>query len=163
MVEKTHWKKLVNIDYIGAYSLDEGKDLTVTIIKVEVKRVKGEGGKEEDCTVATLKGQKPFIINRTNAKTITKLYNSPYIEDWAGKKITLYATTTRVAGETVECLRIRPQIPKEEDFTKEIEAECTKLKQCKTLDELKTVYAALKHGSDIKVIAVKDELKGKLK
>lgn len=163
MEHKTHWKKLVNIDYIGAYSLEDGKDLTVQIQSVEVKRVKGEGGKEEDCTVASLQGQKPFIVNRTNAKTITKLYNSPYIEDWAGKKITLYATTTRVAGETVECLRIRPAIPKEEDFTKEIEAECAKLKQCKTLDELKTVYAALKHGSDIKVIAVKDELKGKLR
>lgn len=163
MEHKTHWKKLVNPDYIGAYSLDDGKDLTVTVEKVVREMVTGDGGKKEECTVAYLKGQKPLILNRTNSKTITKLYNSPYIEDWAGKQITLYATTTRVAGETVECLRIRPQIPIEEDFTKEIEAECTKLKQCKTLDELKTVYAALKHGSDIKVIAVKDELKGKLK
>lgn len=163
MEHKTHWKKLVNPDYIGAYSLDDGKDLTVTVEKVVREMVTGDGGKKEECTVAYLKGQKPLILNRTNSKTITKLYNSPYIEDWTGKQITLYATTTRVAGETVECLRIRPQIPKEEDFTKEIEAECAKLKQCKTLNELKTVYATLKHGSDIKVIAVKDELKGKLK
>ena len=160
---RTHWKKLINPEYIGAYSLENGKDLTVSIEKVIREMVTGDGGKKEECTVAYLVGQKPLILNRTNSKTITKIYNSPYIEDWAGKKITLYATTTRVAGETVECLRIRPAIPKEEDFTKEIETECAKLKQCKTLDELKSVYAVLKHGSDIKVIAVKDELKSKLK
>ena len=32
------------------------------------------------------------------------------IEDWAGKPITLYASTTKLAGETVECLRIRPKV-----------------------------------------------------
>lgn len=119
MGEKTHWKKLVNLDYIGAYSLN-GKDLVVEITEVSVKRVKGEGGKEEECTVATLKGQKPFIINRTNAKVISKLYNSPYIEDWVGKKITLFPTTTRVAGETVECLRVRPSLPKSDEAIKKV-------------------------------------------
>lgn len=163
MEHKTHWKKLVNPEYIGAYSLEDGKDLTVSIEKVIREMVTGDGGKKEECTVAYLVGHKPLILNRTNAKTITKIYNSPYIEDWSGKKITLYATTTRVAGETVECLRIRPTVSKEEDFTKEIEAECTKLRQCKTLDELKTVYSSLKHNADIKVVSVKDELKGKLK
>lgn len=159
---KTHWKKLVNPDYIGAYAL-EGCDLTVTIDKVVREMVTGDAGKKEECTVAYLIGQKPFILNRTNSKMITKLYNSPYIEDWAGKKITIYPTTTRVAGEVTECLRIRPAIPKEIDFTKEIEADISKLKQCKTLDELKSVYASLKHSKDLKVISVKDELKGTLK
>lgn len=163
MEHKTHWKKLVNPEYIGAYSLEDGKDLTVSIEKVIREMVTGDGGKKEECTVAYLVGQKPLILNRTNSKTITKIYNSPYIEDWAGKKITLYATTTRVAGETVECLRIRPTIPKEEDFTKEIEAECAKLKECKTLKELESVYVSLKNRSDIKVVAVKDELKKILK
>lgn len=159
---KTHWKKLVNPDYIGAYALD-GSDLTVTIERVTRELVTGDAGKKEECTVAYLKGQKPFILNRTNSKMIAKLYNSPYIEDWAGKKITIYPTTTRVAGEVTECLRIRPSIPREEDFSKEIESDITKLKQCKTLDELKSVYSSLKHALDLKVIAVKDELKKTLK
>lgn len=162
MEEKTHWKKLVNLDYIGAYSLD-GKDLTVEIVKVELKRVKGEGGKEEECTVAMLKGQKPFIINRTNAKMITKLYGTPYIEDWAGKKITLYPTTTKVAGDVVDCLRIRPAIPKAENFDTEIKAEIAKLEKCQTIEELQAVYTSLKHRNDTKVVAIKDQMKEKLK
>ena len=56
-----------------------------------------------------LVNQKPMILNSTNSKTIAKLYG-PYIEDWQGKLITLFASTTKMAGETVECLRIRPKV-----------------------------------------------------
>lgn len=106
---KTHWKRLMNPDYIGAYWLPPGEDVTVTIDHVVREMITGTGGKKEECTVAHLKGVKPFILNATNCKTIAKLYGT-YIEDWAGKPITLYATTTKMGGETVECLRIRPKV-----------------------------------------------------
>lgn len=109
MANKTHWKRLVNPDYIGAYSLDEGCDLTVTIDYVVRETIVGSGGKKEECTVAHLVKQKPLILNVTNSKTIAKLYGN-FIEDWSGKKITLFATTTRMGGDTVECLRIRPVV-----------------------------------------------------
>jgi hypothetical protein len=109
MTDKTHWKRLVNPDYIGAYAIPEGEDLTVRIDFVQVEEVHGAQGKKDMCTVAHLKGQKPMILNVTNSKSIAKLYG-PYIEDWAGKPITLFASTTRLAGETVECLRIRPKV-----------------------------------------------------
>lgn len=108
---KTHWKRLINPDYIGAYALNPDEDLTVTIDYVQREQVMGIDGKKEECTVAHLKGQKPLILNVTNSKSINKLYG-PYIEDWAGKKITLYASTTRAFGEIVECLRIRPTVAK---------------------------------------------------
>jgi len=120
MENKTHWRKLVNPIYLGAYSLmDTGKplDLTATIEKVVREIVKGTDGKKEECTVAYLKGQKPIILNRTNCKIITKIYNTPFIEDWAGKKITIYVANTKVAGEVVECLRIRDVMPGKELLT----------------------------------------------
>lgn len=109
MTEKTHWKRLINPDYIGAYALNEGEDLTVKIDYVQVEEITGTGGKKEHCTVAHLVNEKPMILNVTNSKTIAKLYG-PYIEDWQGQLITLFASTTRLAGETVECLRIRPKV-----------------------------------------------------
>ena len=109
MTGKTHWKLLINPDYIGAYALEEGQDLTVKIDYVQVEEVTGTGGKKEHCTVAHLVNQKPMILNVTNSKSIAKLYG-PYIEDWQGKLITLFASTTKLAGETVECLRIRPKV-----------------------------------------------------
>lgn len=108
MDNKTHWKKLVNPLYLGAYSLNEGQDMTITIESVSREIVVSAGGKKEECTVAKIKGNKPMIINPTNCKTITKLYDSPYIEDWVGKQITIFASTAKLSGDIVECLRIRP-------------------------------------------------------
>ncbi len=158
-MEKTHWKKLVNPDYIGAYCIE--KDTTVKIIAVNREIVKGEGGKKEECTVAKLEGMKPFILNRTNAKTITRIYNTPYIEDWVGKSITIYPTTTKVAGEVVECLRVRevmPQQMQQKDYSKEKQ----QLINCITQDQLKDVYLALPKDAQINLVTVKDEMKAKL-
>ena len=107
---KTHWKKLVDPRYIGAYALPNGDDLTVTIDVVQRETVTMMGGKKEDHSIMYLKGQKPMILNATNSKSIHKLYG-PFIEDWAGKQITLFASTAKMSGELVECLRIRPNVP----------------------------------------------------
>jgi hypothetical protein len=108
---KTHWKRLINPDYIGAYALNPDEDLTVTIDYVKREQIVGADGKKEECTVAHLKGQKPLILNVTNSKSIARLYG-PFIEEWAGKQITLYASTTKAFGDIVECLRIRPTVAK---------------------------------------------------
>lgn len=114
---KTHYRRLVNPHYIGAYSLDPGQELNVTIEKVIREQVAGPDGKKEECTVAYLKGQKPFILNATNSKTISKALKSPYIEDWAGKTITLYAAKIKAFGEELEALRVRPTAPTKPELT----------------------------------------------
>ena len=75
-MSKTHWKQLINTDYLGAYALKDGEDMVLTIKSVGQEVVTGIGGKKETCTVAhfTENGIKPMILNRTNMKTITKLY-----------------------------------------------------------------------------------------
>lgn len=110
---KTHWKQLVDPRYIGAYALPNGDDITVTIVHVQLENITMMGGKKEDHTICHIKDQKPMILNVTNSKSIHKLYG-PFIEDWAGKQITLFASTAKMSGELVECLRIRPSVPKRE-------------------------------------------------
>ncbi|MCK9456910.1 MAG: hypothetical protein M0R31_06415, partial [Candidatus Riflebacteria bacterium] len=108
----THWKNLANYDYLGAYSLKNGKDKIVTIKEIKQELVTGNGGRKENCIVAHFSDEeKPMILNKTNCKTIQKVYSTPLIEEWVGKKIVLFASTTSLAGETVECLRIRPYPP----------------------------------------------------
>ena len=109
MTTKTHWKQLINPEYLGAYSLGDAEDMTVTIDHVKMEEITGTQGKKDYASVAHLKDQKPMILNVTNSKSIGKLYG-PFIEDWAGKQITIYATTTKMGGEVVECLRIRPRV-----------------------------------------------------
>jgi len=109
---QTHWKKLHNPDYLGAYALDPGKDIIVTIKSVQNEQVIGPDGKKEECTVARfMEPVKPMILNVTNSKIIEKMYATPYIEEWSGKKIQIYTANIKAFGETVEALRIRPKIP----------------------------------------------------
>lgn len=118
-MSKTHWKKLENPDYLGAYALEPGKDLVVTIKSVGQEEVYNpSNNKKETCTVAhfTEKGIKPMILNVTNNKTIAKIYDTPYIEDWVGKSIAIYIAKVKAFGETVEALRIRKQVPTIEKF-----------------------------------------------
>jgi hypothetical protein len=110
MNTKTHWKKLHNPDYLGAYSLDD-KTMVVQISRVEKREIMGSDGKKDEAIVAELVGQKPMILNATNCKTIASLYGN-YIEDWAGKKITLFIMNVRAFGTTTEALRVESTIPK---------------------------------------------------
>jgi hypothetical protein len=113
----THWKKIKNPNFIGAHDLMDGsvtgRELVVTVGSVERKQVIGADGKSTECTVCNLVGVKPMILNSTNQKTMQKLFGSPYIEMWAGKKMTLYVAKTFAFGETVDGLRVRKEAPKE--------------------------------------------------
>ena len=112
-MEKTHWKKFFNYEYLGAYSLDDIKgDLILTIDKVVTEKVTGQSGKKEDCMVCYFTdADKPMILNRTNCKAIEKMYKTPHVEEWKGKRIALFAKMVSAFGDETEALRIRPNIP----------------------------------------------------
>lgn len=106
----THWKKLTNPNYIGAYDLQPGQEVKITIKSVAKELVKGADGKEESCIVAKLEGtQKPMILNKTNCKIITKVLDTPYIEEWTGKSIIIYPAKVKAFGEMVDSLRVKNQ------------------------------------------------------
>lgn len=108
----THWKKLTNPDYLGAYSLDNGEDIILTIDFVRTETVTGPEGKKEVCTVCHWKErEKPMILNSTNAKMIQKLLKTPYIEEWSGHKIQIGVEAVRAFGEIVDALRVRDKLP----------------------------------------------------
>lgn len=108
----THWKKLTNPDYMGAYSLEPGQDIILTIDRVQVETVTGPDGKKEECMVCHWKEQvKPMVLNSTNAKMIQKLLKSPYIEDWAGNRIQIGVEMVKAFGEVVDALRVRNHLP----------------------------------------------------
>ena len=120
----THWKKLMNPEYLGSYALEPGQDLIVTIKTVGNEEVTGTDGKKEVCSVIHFfENVKPMILNATNNKTIAKLFKTPYIEEWSGRKIQIYTEKVKAFGEVWDALRIRPYLPVEKDL---ICADCGK-------------------------------------
>jgi hypothetical protein len=111
-----HWKLLFPTEFVAAADL-RGEDATVTISHVEIEALKTTSGKEIKPVIHFVEMQrrppdkrKRWVLNKTNAKTIAKLYGTE-LTDWYGKRITLYPTTCEVAGETVECVRVRKERP----------------------------------------------------
>lgn len=123
-MSETHWKKLTNPDYLGSYAFDPGEEKIVTIDHVAQEELVGADGRSDLCIVAHLVGEKPLVLNKTNCKAITKLLKTPYIEEWAGHRITLAVQTVKAFGEDVEAVRVKPKLPGEicEGCGKEIRA-----------------------------------------
>lgn len=112
----THWRKLTNPDYLGAYALEDGRDLILTIREVKQELVTGPEGKKEQCLVCHWREDaKPMILNMTNAKMIEKLLKTPYLEEWTGRRVQIGSEKVRAFGETVEALRVRSFLPSEEE------------------------------------------------
>lgn len=110
---KTHWKKLTNPDYLGSYDFQPDEVRTVKITKVQQEQVMGANGKKEPCIVAYLEGSKPMILNRTNCKTISGLFKTAYIEEWAGKSIKIRSEWVKAFGTETEALRVVNELVKD--------------------------------------------------
>lgn len=111
----THYKQLMDTRYLGAYSLEDGRDIVLTIKTVQKETIVGMDGKREDVIMCHwVENEKPMILNATNCKTITKLVGSPYIEKWSGTKIQIGSERVRAFGDVIEALRIRQTKPVEE-------------------------------------------------
>lgn len=109
----THWRKLHNPNFLGAYSIEDGKDLILTISGVRQEEVIGADGKKEECMVCYFSdADKPMIMNSTNAKQIQKLFGTPYIEEWAGRKVQIGIEKVKAFGDVVEALRVRKHLPR---------------------------------------------------
>lgn len=110
---KTHWKKLTNPNYLGAYAFDEGKDMILTVASVGNELVTGDGGRKEECTVCHFaENVKPMILNKTNMKAIQKALGTPYIEEWAGCRIQIYADpNVKFGKEITGGVRVRSYAP----------------------------------------------------
>jgi hypothetical protein len=107
-MEKTHWKKLTNPDYLGSWDIPASGLLKIKILSVSQEMVADPTGNKSECVVAQIENQKPFIINHTNCKMISKIVGSPLVEDWAGKEITLVTKKVNSFGSIVDGLRVAP-------------------------------------------------------
>lgn len=114
-MEKLHWKNLTDQKYFGCYCFgDSGKDIVLTIDRVTKETVKDDKGKDGECMILYFaeRDQKPMICNKTNAKMITQVLGSPFVEDWHGRKIQLYPDrNVRMGRDIVEGVRVRPTAP----------------------------------------------------
>ena len=103
----THIDNFFDDPHLTAGNL-EGSDQTFTISEVSQEEV---GAERQKCPVVRLEEtKKTLVLNKTNKNRIVSLYGTQ-VEDWKGKKIVLYPSETDFAGRTVDCIRVRQDMP----------------------------------------------------
>lgn len=118
------YRLLFPSSFLSAVDL-HGKDVTLTIRRVLVEELQMTGGKkqkkpcvwfEETKAKADKTGteEKRLVLNVTNARAVAKLYGNE-VNDWSGKRITLYPTTTSFGPEVKDCIRVRETAPDAEE------------------------------------------------
>lgn len=113
-MEKTHWRKLKDTNYLGSWDV-VNNELILTIKSITTENVQSPDGKTEQLPVMNFnENYKPMILNATNFKNLSKALNSNFIEDWIGKKISIYVTSVKAFGSITDALRIKPNAPKTE-------------------------------------------------
>ena len=109
----THYRNLFDAGkYLGSWHLPRKQD-AIVVIESCSGGVLENGAKKTKKPIVRMKGKTLLLaLNKTNAKTIARLYG-PDVEKWAGKPIALYVTTTRDpdGGGQCECIRVRPTVP----------------------------------------------------
>jgi hypothetical protein len=114
---KTHFRKAFDSPYLSSADIVEPTILTIARVSLEpdkTKKTKDVFNTAHFAERELRPGEKlkPMILNATNSKTMRSLTGSPFIEDWAGFKVTVYVdSNVKFGKETMEGLRISPKAP----------------------------------------------------
>jgi hypothetical protein len=91
--------------YLKAGDLPEEGSQVVTIEKIGLEEI----GKDKETKIVLYFEEldQSLICNKTNARTIARLFASEELDDWVGKTIRLYRTEVQFQGDVVEAIRVR--------------------------------------------------------
>jgi hypothetical protein len=112
----SHWRKILtrtNKHMLFAEDLGPvGTKVDVEISDVTIEDVKNEDGisKMPALSFANTKSGKRLALNKTNAKTMEKICDTPDPNLWRGW-VTLVVVSTKIAGEPTDAIRIAPKRP----------------------------------------------------
>lgn len=101
-----NWKKNFDYRFISGEDLLNA-DATLTIKAVGIDEAFNGKSKDDVVVVEFEETEKMIVLNKTNAKMLTKRTQSVNVEDWKGYKVTLYCDTVSAFGQQVFAVRIR--------------------------------------------------------
>lgn len=109
--ESTDIRAMFEREFLGSWDL-QGRDVTVEIASVKaVELFLRDANAKKKKPVVSFKGtEKKLVLNKTNSDVVASLYGHD-TRAWIGRKVTLYPTTARCGGKTVDAIRVRPKAP----------------------------------------------------
>ena len=159
---KTHWKIAFDPNFLGGWDLEPGKDKILTIDYVRQEECTFEGGRKETHNVAHfVEKEKPMVLNATNCKTLAKLMDTQYIEEWKGRiQIYFDPTVKGKSGETTGGLRIRNKAPEDVKIPCECCGQMITPAFSMSVTQL-AAYTKKKYGKNLCAECAKEQKEGK--
>lgn len=118
MGDYKHWRELMDCDYLRAELLAPKERKVLTIKEVKAETITSKTGETDVKPVLYFKEDVlPMVLNVTNCQTIERLYGTGNTTEWHDKKIQIFATSTKVSGIVVPCLRVEAVIPATDKVT----------------------------------------------
>lgn len=106
------WEECLTNEYVNSDLLGEvGTEKVVTIkeVKKDAEYFCQQTNKKQKGLAIVFEECRPLIANATNTKTLMKLFGGANedVTKCYGQKVVLYVTTTKVAGQIKNCIRIK--------------------------------------------------------
>lgn len=103
------WEKILDPNFINAELIGEvGAERVVTIKDIDLAEVFNQKTNGKDSKQALFLDEcKPLILNKTNTKTLMRIFGAKDPKDCIGHKITLYVAPVKVAGKPTTGIRIK--------------------------------------------------------
>lgn len=107
-----NWSECLTNEYVNSDLLgDVGTEKVVTIkeVKKDAEYFCQQTNKKQKGLAIVFEECRPLIANATNTKTLMKLFGGANedVTKCYGQKVVLYVTTTKVAGQIKNCIRIK--------------------------------------------------------
>ena len=115
---KHHYRSVLKSNHLGVADLEELQEQQGDDAKFifTIKHVRQEinvsvAGRQGDFNIVYFNEKvKPLVLNATNSKTLRKLANSVWLEDWSGLMIELFIdSSVMMMGENTGGVRISPK------------------------------------------------------
>lgn len=112
MNAKDELKNFNHVDLLFPSKYAKAADLRGRAVPVVIERISPretlmmQGGKKDTKPVVYLKGKdKGWILNKTNARAIAKVYG-PELTNWLGKTVVIISQVVEARGEQVDAIRV---------------------------------------------------------
>jgi len=140
-MSKTHYKSFFNSTFLNDGDFDTERDTVCVIEKVIQVEDETRDGKQVFNAIKLQGYNKPMKAPNEVLKAVKRALNSPFVEDWQGKHVSVYILKNlRAFGGVHDVPRIRPVAPR---INIDVEPAKAQLNACKSVDELREVFKGL--------------------
>lgn len=109
------YEKIIDPNFINAELIGPvGSERTVTITDIDYREAFNNKTQKKELRYSLIfKECKPLILNKTNTKTLMKIFGSDDPKKCINKKVTLYVVSCKVGRELTTGIRIKEYIQNE--------------------------------------------------